>query len=470
MAGKILGGLFWGMIADKWKCHRLLSILTCLVSIACAIGQLGASMALASEEANRCRYDNLQEKQSMIPLNLKSNLTSQHGTTNNTLSGQPLLPENSEPFGILFLTLLMLSMMNLFTDCSLELLDTGVIRKVQITSSSSTMTMTKERRVNYGAQRAFAPVGGTIGNILTNLSIQYFPRSTMSCFTGMFGCYTLFMLLTLVSTILIYRGLSFTSNKDEIGDDEKGDKLVKENLIRSEIANGDDNTMNDKEHINWNPKRCINAQKLVDTENNNGNDFKRTFLKTIFRSDILFLLVSTVISGMFYSPMLTFHYLFLKDLNATAIMYSLITAAGSVGGILGYRFSNKLVKLMTPFRALVVCYACIALVQLCFSMAEAPWLLVLPRPLFGFAFCFSITSGMTYLKDNCPVDVLTSIISLYVALFYGVGPGIGLAISGEVYGAYGGNTLFGSLAIFSLSWSFIVGLYYYFHHYKTGKC
>ena len=41
---------------------------------------------------------------------------------------------------------------------------------------------------------------------------------------------------------------------------------------------------------------------------------------------------------------------------------------------------------------------------------------------------------MTYLKGNCPDDVLKSIIPLYVALFYGVGTGIGLAVSGGVYG------------------------------------
>ena len=62
------------------------------------------------------------------------------------------------------------------------------------------------------------------------------------------------------------------------------------------------------------------------------------------------------------------------------------------------------------------------------------WLLVLLRPLFGISITLSVSSGMTYLKGNCPDDVLKSIISLYVALFYGVGTGIGLAVSGEVYG------------------------------------
>lgn len=63
------------------------------------------------------------------------------------------------------------------------------------------------------------------------------------------------------------------------------------------------------------------------------------------------------------------------------------------------------------------------------------------------------------MKNTCPVDVLTSIVSIYGAMFYGVGPGIGLAISGEIYGTYGGKTLFFSVAILSFSWSVIAGLY-----------
>ena len=174
MAGKILGGLFWGMIADKWKCHRLMSIVACLLSISCAIGQLGVSRTLASK-ANRCGFINLQENQNMTYLNSTTNLTNLFDSTINTMKtptppSSDQSPMKTEPFGILFLSLLILSMINLFADCSLEILNTGIIRKVQITSTTST-----KRKVNYGAQRAFAPVGGTMGNIIANLSIQYFP-------------------------------------------------------------------------------------------------------------------------------------------------------------------------------------------------------------------------------------------------------------------------------------------------------
>lgn len=118
MTGKIFGGLFWAMIADKWKCHRFLSILTCFLSISCLIGgQLGASMVLASQIANRCQMDhNMPNSQS---------ISSSNGTTSNAFA---TLPESASNmtfttlgngeshhedviFGSLFFALLILSIL-----------------------------------------------------------------------------------------------------------------------------------------------------------------------------------------------------------------------------------------------------------------------------------------------------------------------------------------------------------------------
>ena len=176
----------------------------------------------------------------------------------------------------------------------------------------------------------------------------------------MFICYTMFSLLTLFSTLLVYRELSFKDDEDYVEDN----LLIKGNLTDLEKTHADDDDVRDRIANN-----CIKeAQSLTSINDKDG--FKRAFFKIIFRSDIIFLLASTAISGMFLAPMLTFHYLFLKDLNASAIMYSLITATGSIGGCLGFRFSNKLIKLMTPFRSLIICYVSLAFVQLCFSVAE----------------------------------------------------------------------------------------------------
>ena len=481
MTGKIFGGLLWGMIADKWKCHRLLSVLTCILSILCLIvGQLGASIAFASDqEANRCQIDymptnrNLSSSSSSSPSSMNRTLPNTPASRkpgNNTISmAFSTYDANAENdhegvrFGSLFFALLILSMLNMFCDSGLEFLDTATVRRIQ--------TSAGERKVNYGQQRVVAPLGGTIGNILTNISIQYFPRSNISCFAGMFVCYTVFSLLSLFSTLLVYRGLSFRNDNHELAgeaEDVKVDKyqvtennLVTKPKVTPEYSNDDEDDDKTSENVSINFS-ILNIQ-------DNKNYYKKLFFNTMIRNDILFLLISTTIAGIFFSPLHGFHYLLLKDLNAPAFTFSLITVAGGMGAIVGFKFSDKLLKIMTLFKALSVCYVSCALVHLCYNVADTPWLLVIPRPLFGVAFCVSVSSGMAYLKDNCPVDVLTSVISIYVALFYGVGSGIGLAVSGEIYDVYGGKTMFGIMACVSFAWSLVVGFYYYFSYLKNRK-
>ena len=458
MAGKIFGGLFWGMLADKWKCHRLLIIFTCLVSILCLIGQLGAAMALADEKEYSCKFSVKTNSLNATFFNSTTSAATILQTNNYTTPSSAVnnKPPRKEKFGTLFLALLILSVLNLFSDCSLEFLDTGTIRKVQITSM--------KRKVNYGGQRMFGPFGAVFGNIVTNLSIQYFPTSKVSCFTGMFICYTIFSLFTLVSILLTYRGLSFqekSKKEDKADDQEKLTKDDEQSGCKAGRLTAFRTVKDEKEKLSGLFKEGVEFEKKL--------DYRKTFIRTMFRNDIFFLLISTAMSGVFYSPMLSFHYLLLKDLNAAAIMYSLITAFGGIGGIAGFKFSNKIVKIITPFRSLAVCYICIALVHLCFGLANNAWVPVLSRPLFGLSYCLALSSGMTYLKNNCAVDVLTSIISIYVALFNGVGPGIGLAISGEIYGVYGGKTLFCSLAVISFCWSLVVGLYYVHHSNKGAR-
>ena len=495
MAAKVFGGILWGMVADRWKCHRLICISTCFLSILCLIGQLGAALTLADERTSSCKFD-LAETNSMenmtTPTSLK-NLTSSEisdfptqGSINHTRAANPpttaptimissktigdsLQPsEKKEKFGTLFIVILFLSVLNLFCDCHLAFLDTGTIRKIQMNSVKMNL-----RKVNYGSQRLFSPLGATFGNLVANLSIQYFPKSRVSCFTGMFICYTVFLLLLCSSILIIYQGLSFKEESQDKDTEEDGEDLIGDKTKPSEDKDILGEKMNMDKSSSISDKNI--AEPYDDEKSNNLNkieddnvSYRKLFFKILFRNDIIFLLISTGLSGMVYSPMLSFHYLLLKDLNASAITYTIITAAGGIGATLAYKFSNKILKMFTPFRSLGACYVIAAFIQIGYGLADTAWVPVSLRPLFGFVHCLSLAGGLHYLKDKCPVDVLTSIISLYLALFYGVGPGIGLVVSGEVYGAYGGRTLFCAVAIVSFSWSVVVGLYC-IHYFRSNS-
>ena len=477
MAAKVFGGILWGMIADRWRCHRMICILTSFLSILCLVGQLGAGLALANERTSSCKFDITSSiysfKNTTTTTTTTTTPSSLMNLTNTNKSDSPIQRRSvnhtfkieesqllvsvsegkeKEKFGTLFFVILFLSVLNLLCDCHLAFLDTGTIRKIQIINSTKTANT---RKVNYGTQRSFAPLGAAFGNFVANLSIQYFPQSRVSCFTGMFICYTIFLLLICASVLFIYHGLSFKekSNDDvsEVEDDKDLIRGGKSGMDKSFIPDKDVST---PDNGNENPG-FIEFNKAVDGKVN----YRKLLFRTMFRGDILFLLISTAISGMFFSPMISFHYLLLKDLNAPAITFSLITAVGGIGATIAFKFSNKILKMLAPFRTLGLCYLTTAFIQLGYGLADTAWVPVSLRAPFGLTHCLSLAAGLHYLKDTCPVDVLTSLISVYVSMFYGIGPGIGLAISGEVYGAYGGKTLFCSVAILSFSWSLVVGLY-----------
>ena len=483
MIGKVFGALLWAILADKWKCHRLLIILTCIASIMTMIGQLFVGMTFAvSKEAAQCKSQLITIKtqedilNSTIPAKateilkeMISNTTK--GITDTSLMTTMIVTQlpiynisstypfpittatTGDEFGALFTAMLILSVMNLFFDCSLEMLDTGTIRKVQLYSSNN-------RKVNYGGQRWVAPIGAIFGNFASNLSVQYFPKGSLSCYTGMVICFTFLSILTLISTLLTYRGLSFenvphceSSDKKEIQDCCSEDDECK--LVSSTLKNDCEIKENFEGWARVEGREVNQNKKGTSKTTGTG----RQFLKTLVKAKILFLMISTAVSGMLFAPLMSFAYPFLRELNVTPILFSVVTAVGAIGGALAFRFSNKIIKSLTPWHALILCYALTSSVHLMYGMSRTFLLPVSSRPFYGFARCLALSAGLTYLKKRCPINVLTSIISFYVLMFNGVGPGIGLAVCGKVFDAYNGKTLFRGSAVLTLCWTFIVLVY-----------
>ena len=56
----------------------------------------------------------------------------------------------------------------------------------------------------------FGAVGSAIGISVANIFVEYFPESSVSCYTGVFITYTLFTLALLFLTQLLFAGLTFT--------------------------------------------------------------------------------------------------------------------------------------------------------------------------------------------------------------------------------------------------------------------
>ena len=56
MIGMLLGGPFWGMIADKWHCHRIIIIIMCILSLFFMGVQPFIIIKYGDPSVNKCPY------------------------------------------------------------------------------------------------------------------------------------------------------------------------------------------------------------------------------------------------------------------------------------------------------------------------------------------------------------------------------------------------------------------------------
>ncbi|XP_066913636.1 major facilitator superfamily domain-containing protein 6-like [Clytia hemisphaerica] len=466
--GTILGGPFWGMLADKWKSHRLIIFIIAFASCFTMCCQPFVALHVANQPtANSCKSvvakttnstvfhhnhtDQFSKVNNVTVSILDQNLTNLLKTPSKTLTNgnnDETTNNHDSRYGKLFFVFLFLAFATSFTDNSIAaFIDTGTVRKIQLS---------KGRKVIYGRQRTLSPAGAIIGNISSNLFIQYFPQASISCFTGMFLCYAVFSIATLVSLIYLYGDLNFN---EDLKNNSKDDNESENEHIFKHAEKDDDNAVTED----------VFEKIGLNNVTNSRSSFRRTLIRTISRVDIIFLYLTALVFGISASSMLSFHYLLLKDLNADSIYYSLITMAGAVGGTLGFFYTNKVIRALKTWKTLILCSVLQVGCLLTYGLSNAPWILIAVRPFFGFAFCTILTTCLSYLKDHCPVDVITTTVSICLILFYGVGPGIGLTIGGRIYENYNGKTLFCSMSVLVSFWTLVIFGYIMMSSKRSGE-
>ncbi|XP_066913637.1 major facilitator superfamily domain-containing protein 6-like [Clytia hemisphaerica] len=441
--GTILGGPFWGMLADKWKCHRLVIIIIAITSILSMCSQPLISLHVATaENANQCNVKSSngnKETRSQYIQNSSSNITRSKHIGNFSMPSYITLNETStlesirkpEQYGRLFFVFLTLSFVASFSDKStITFIETGTVRKIQLTNSANSV---------YGRQRALTPVGGTFGNIVGNLLIQNFPpTSHFSCFTGMFLTYFVFSVGTLVSLLILYRGLNFTQTNE--GKDE-------EKLVVKEAKQSNEELITTKGLDEPNEKV---------SEVKEPGSFTQVLYQSITKPETVLIYLSVLFIGLATAPMMSFHFLLLKDLKSSTIFFNVITGSGAFGATFGFYFSNKIIKRLGVWKSNMLCFTINAVVLFLYGILKSPLGIVLVRPFFGFSYCLFITVGVHYLKQHSPVSVITTTVSILMSLYYGVGPGIGLTIGGKIYENYGSKGLFCGMAVLVLVWNLII--------------
>ena len=279
MVGLLLAGPFWGMVADKWHCHKSIIVITFIGLIATLGSQPLLSIKYGDSTVNICplskkessankdKYDrncslcanndiieNCSFSENITGLILRhskiTRMLSENETTHH-YTGQPEKERlDKKKYGTLFFVMFFIQIATLFFESSNTIfIDTATLRRSQLSEN---------RKIEYGKQRFWGGFGGMAGITLTNLVIEYFPRANITCYTGLYITYVFFTFLVTVFMLLLYKGLSFKTE--------------------------------DQDHDN----------KVTTAKNK--ETFKKIFLKALLQFDIMFLYLTTLICGVNYSP------------------------------------------------------------------------------------------------------------------------------------------------------------------------
>ena len=408
LLGMLVGGPFWGMIADKWHCHRTAIVVMCLTSVVSMCTQPLITIQYGNPIVNRCPYaqgayhkPNVSNCASALQncsfkaANFQNETVSTHQTTDF---------ESNKLFYIMMFIYIMVAF---FEGSAVAFVDAATIRKVQLS---------KYRKIDYGKQRMWSAFGAAVGNVSTNLIIEYFPTSKMTCYSGIFITYALYTIMFTIALLYLYKDLSFEDQD--------------------------------------------NSQALLDLKVQDKPQMYKTIFKTVCKFDVALLYVSSFIAGCVYSPYANFFFLYLKDLGGSPTLFSLTIPAAALGSVLGFFFSMKMIKFLGgTWKAISISFLAYVVRLSGIGLVQNPWLVLLFQPLHSLTYCLLLTAGVTHLKETSPVSVITTMVSIFMSLHFGVGPLVGSVISGIVYTMYGGRKLFIGASLFALCWFLLIVVY-----------
>lgn len=189
--GMIMGGVFWGFVADYKKQYRLTIAIVCIGSIIAMGLQPLLSVWFGDKKRNMCppRADN-------------TNATLFNGSTRLTNEAFRWMSRSSKNSSTsrLFYAMLFINIISKFFEGShVGFIDSGTIEQCR----------TLPHNPSYGNQRMFGAVGFASGIIVSNIFVDNFPKLPVSCYTAIFITFGILTFVLLLGLLIQYDGLTF---------------------------------------------------------------------------------------------------------------------------------------------------------------------------------------------------------------------------------------------------------------------
>ena len=143
-----------------------------------------------------------------------------------------------------------------------------------------------------------------------------------------------------------------------------------------------------------------------------------------------------------YAAIMTYLYIRMEELGATKTLMGFTLTMGTVGELPFLFLSSKLLKRFGARGTLICSLAAMSIMLVGFSLAEAPWVLLVLQLLHGTAFAGMAISGVAYADQVAPAGMSTTALGIFNAVYGGLALAVGAFASSIVRDNWGSPVMF----------------------------
>ena len=391
LIGVVIGGVFWGFVADYKKQYRLIIAIVCIASIVTMGLQPLLSVLIGDKKKNICQNTAEHTNTSTFV----GSFTKQNKTVTSEQSTQ--IPSNN----ILFYAMLLVNVISKFLEGPhISFTDSGAVEKCRILP----------HKPNFGNQRMFGAVGFATGIMISNVFVDHFPKSSVSCYTAIFIVYCILTTAFFFSISNLYEGLTF----------------------EDESAKGD------------------------------GVDIWKKLWR-IGNIDAVIFFTTVLVMGTEQGFYIGFTFVLLKEMGAPTMINGFSIAAASVTCIGSFFFGSVIIqKLGGTWHTILMCCFTYFLRFISMANTKNSWLMPLIQTFQSTSFGLFTMSAVFHVKEISPPEVRTTMYSIMNTLHYGLGYLLANIIGGNIVALKDTRFLFRMAYLIALTWSILLALYFTF--------
>ncbi|EPY29685.1 MFS transporter, PPP family, 3-phenylpropionic acid transporter [Strigomonas culicis] len=178
---------------------------------------------------------------------------------------------------------------------------------------------------------------------------------------------------------------------------------------------------------------------------------KRNFIEVLqyvshHRRTVAFLLTACL-SGFGYTLISSFLPAFLQSIEASSFLQGLAVTMTVVAEIPIFHYAGFIHNRLTDRQLLAISLLGWSFRALCYAVLYNPWLVLLIEPLHGVSFGCMWLAGIHFVNGSFPANLSHSAIGFLGAAVFGVGPVVGNALGGEMYGSWTPRWMYARMAL-----------------------